>query len=432
MIWDRFGRERPSHSVHTRKLRATAAHPPTFLVPLSLAACGGDDQDQTGKQVGSHNQQQTENTSPTTADMLIRRFDNALTSQPDISTAFSPIANVPNEKVEGQLDPAGYFTHSNKVHFFGFSDTTLQPAYSYAGIDVPERVVSHGPSAAGLIYDQSTGQHYFFVNDTPGYGSIIDGRKVPKLFLFDGEKFANIIPDYLPDLTPMRVGADNYVFAQENDYLGFVSTNTDSGNGLGGDILLLEMRDGQVFDRTGDLPESLSADLYGRPHAVNVHGMGVGDLTGNGRSDILLGDIDIGIYAMLQDDFGNWSVYKPAIFSELMYDRTIDDLPENYPLFQGQSLPRSDADFSQIYVLRGADDTYIAYHLDLRDVAKATVAENFELRPGDIVYVETRPISKLNEVLRLALGLASTATTLGSVVTPGQDTADQPIDEQSI
>lgn len=101
-------------------------------------------------------------------------------------------------------------------------------------------------------------------------------------------------------------------------------------------------------------------------------------------------------------------------------------------LFQGQSLPRSDADFSHIYVLRGADDTYTAYHLDLRDVTRATVAENFELRPGDIVYVDTRPISKLNEVLRLALGLASGATTIGSLVTPGQDTADQPIEEQPI
>lgn len=330
MIWDRVGRERPSNRSYTRKSRETAARSPTALVPLSLVACGGDGQDQPSSQDGSHHQQPTDKPPLTTLDVLTRRLDDALMSQRDMSTAFSPMANVPNNKNEGQLDPAGFFTNSDKVHFFGFSDTTLQPAYSYAGIDVPERVVSHGPSAAALIYDQSTGQHYFFVNDTPGYGSTLDGRKVPKLFLFDGVKFTNIIPEDLPDLTPMRVGADNHVFAQENDYLGFVTTNTDSGNGLGGDILLLELRDGQVFDRTSDLPESLTANLYGRPHAVNVHGMGVGDLTGNGRSDIILGDIDIGIYAMLQDDDGNWSVFKPAIFSQLMYDRTTDDLPENY------------------------------------------------------------------------------------------------------
>ena len=98
-------------------------------------------------------------------------------------------------------------------------------------------------------------------------------------------------------------------------------------------------------------------------------------------------------------------------------------------LFQGQSLPSSNADFSQIYVLRGTDDTYTAYHLDLRDVTRATVAENFELRPGDIVYVDTRTISKLNEVLRLALGFASNSAALGSFIAQAQDATDQPIGE---
>ena len=111
---------------------------------------------------------------------------------------------------------------------------------------------------------------------------------------------------------------------------------------------------GQVFDRTGDLPESLSADLYGRSHAVNVHGMGVGDLTGNGRSDIVLGDIDVGIYALLQDDVGSWSIYKPAIFSELMYDRSIDDLPENY---QHRSTQIKLLDINN----DGLDDIFIAF-----------------------------------------------------------------------
>jgi polysaccharide export outer membrane protein len=84
-------------------------------------------------------------------------------------------------------------------------------------------------------------------------------------------------------------------------------------------------------------------------------------------------------------------------------------------LFSGQSQPTQDADFAQIYVLRGDGRIFTAYHLDLRDIVRAGLAERFELRPGDIVFVRKRPLSKFNEVLRLALGLASGVSGLQSV-----------------
>lgn len=84
-------------------------------------------------------------------------------------------------------------------------------------------------------------------------------------------------------------------------------------------------------------------------------------------------------------------------------------------LFGGRSQPAPDADFGHIYVLRGSGRAYTAYHLDLRDVLRAGLAERFELRPGDIVFVRKRPISKFNEVLRLGLGLTSGAQAIGSI-----------------
>jgi polysaccharide export outer membrane protein len=84
-------------------------------------------------------------------------------------------------------------------------------------------------------------------------------------------------------------------------------------------------------------------------------------------------------------------------------------------LFSGPSQPTPDADFGHIYVLRGDGRIFTAYHLDLRDVVRAGLAERFELRPGDIVFVRKRPISKFNESLRLALGLASGVSGLQSV-----------------
>ena len=85
-------------------------------------------------------------------------------------------------------------------------------------------------------------------------------------------------------------------------------------------------------------------------------------------------------------------------------------------LFGGQARPTQDADFGHIYVVRGQDTTYTAYHLDLRDVLRAGLAERFELRPGDIIFVRKRPISKFNELLRMALGLVSGVTAAASSV----------------
>jgi hypothetical protein len=132
------------------------------------------------------------------------------------------------------------------------------------------------------------------------------------------------------------VGANSYVLELANGNLGLVSTNTDSGNDLGADILLLEIGSSQASDITANLPSSLSEELYGRQNAVNVHGMGVGDITGNGESDIVLGDIDMGIYAMVQGADGSWSIYQPDVFSWFMYDQDPNTVPENYSYRVGQ------------------------------------------------------------------------------------------------
>jgi len=84
-------------------------------------------------------------------------------------------------------------------------------------------------------------------------------------------------------------------------------------------------------------------------------------------------------------------------------------------LFDNAARPTNEADFGHIYVLRGAGRVFTAYHLDMRDVLRAALAESFELRPGDIVFIRKRPISQFNEVLRMALGLTTAASGLQTV-----------------
>ena len=254
-----------------------------------------------------------------------------LISARGLHTQFTPGANIPNDKNLIELDPANYFENSNKTHFYGFSDNTYQPERYYHGEYTPARVVSYEPKEGAFFIDPSNDERYFFISERAGYGTEnFDGSRVPKLFKFQGLTFEDQISLQIPQLKPLTVGANNYVFSETDDYLGFVSSNTDTGNGLGGDLLLLEVINGQIIDRTGDLPPTLSAELYGYSNAVNVHGMGVGDLTGNGRSDIILGDIDVGIYSILQADDGSWSIYQPDVFSLFMYETDRDNLEENF------------------------------------------------------------------------------------------------------
>jgi hypothetical protein len=325
-----------------KKLIEQRSKSPKWLLsvsPLALAACGGGGgTTQTSSNSTSNTNDDLQSSDPDVISFLtpLEQLTNQLAQSQGLQTQFTPGANIPNEKEASGLDPANYFDNSNKVHFYGYTDMTIQPAREYAGEFTPERVVSYGPGENIFFVDPSNEDQYFFAAETAGYASTLDGKRVPKLFKYDDLSFQDLVPLQLPELSRMQVGAENFFFEQENDYLGLVSTNTDSGSGLGGDLLLLEVSNGQVIDRTADLPISQSADIYGRDNAVNVHGMGVGDLTGNGRSDIVLGDIDVGIYAMLQADDGSWSIYQPSVFAQFMYEVDRSSLPSNYEYRPGQ------------------------------------------------------------------------------------------------
>lgn len=80
-------------------------------------------------------------------------------------------------------------------------------------------------------------------------------------------------------------------------------------------------------------------------------------------------------------------------------------------LFSGGVFETADADFKHVYVLRGEGLKFDAYHFDITQVLNLSLAEDFELRPGDIMFVRTRPLTRYNRALALAL------TTLGSLDT---------------
>ena len=79
-------------------------------------------------------------------------------------------------------------------------------------------------------------------------------------------------------------------------------------------------------------------------------------------------------------------------------------------LFSGSVLNNVTSDFSQIYVIRQKNRNFIAYHLDITDPSRISLSNKFEMRPDDIVFVATQPLSLYSRTLSQILG--STGLTL--------------------
>jgi polysaccharide biosynthesis/export protein len=58
-------------------------------------------------------------------------------------------------------------------------------------------------------------------------------------------------------------------------------------------------------------------------------------------------------------------------------------------------------DARQVYVVRKAQDRTRVFRLDARDSGALAMAETFELRPKDVVYVAASPLANWNRHLSL-------------------------------
>ena len=73
-------------------------------------------------------------------------------------------------------------------------------------------------------------------------------------------------------------------------------------------------------------------------------------------------------------------------------------------IFSGAVLNNNTSDFSQIYVLRESNKSFLAYHLDITNPTRVSLASKFEMRPDDIVFVATQPLSLYSRTLSQILG----------------------------
>lgn len=85
-------------------------------------------------------------------------------------------------------------------------------------------------------------------------------------------------------------------------------------------------------------------------------------------------------------------------------------------LSQAGSVNASTADAGQMFVIRGSPtDTPQVFHLDGHSPVAMLLAEDFELQPKDVVYVDGSGLVRFNRVLSLLMPLINTGLTAGVI-----------------
>jgi len=85
-------------------------------------------------------------------------------------------------------------------------------------------------------------------------------------------------------------------------------------------------------------------------------------------------------------------------------------------LYSDQTFHPVDSDTSQIYLLRPQKNNKVtAYHLDASNPSRLMLANKLELRPGDIIYVASQPVTTYNRALFQIFGAYAMTIDPGSV-----------------
>ncbi|SAK86249.1 polysaccharide export protein [Caballeronia temeraria] len=84
-------------------------------------------------------------------------------------------------------------------------------------------------------------------------------------------------------------------------------------------------------------------------------------------------------------------------------------------LAQAGSINSNTADTAQMFVIRPGDDAPQVFHLDSRSPVSMLVANEFELQPKDVVYVDGNGLVRFNRVISLLMPLISSGLTAGVI-----------------
>ena len=96
-------------------------------------------------------------------------------------------------------------------------------------------------------------------------------------------------------------------------------------------------------------------------------------------------------------------------------------------LYSDETFNNISSDTSQIYLLRSKSNKkkmITAYHLNASNPSRLMLANKFELRPGDIIYVAPQPVTNYNRAFSQIFGAYAMTVSPAMTVAPQTVTSD--------
>lgn len=236
--------------------------------------------------------------------------------------------------------------------------------------------------------------------------NILDDRGSRSYFVFDNDRIS--VTELLPSsnvrlnvtdfgartLTFLRVGSDDKVRRQQGAAIPF--------DARGIDLRRLLIEQGINVTQNQDLLVRINRSnktFNFSAQSTVLNGSGKRYWLAPGDHVVVEDIAYVGDNALLVGEVG-----EPQLLSISQHSRTT----LSQALFDSEAFETAGADLKHIYVLRGEGLKYDAFHFDVTKVLNLSLAEDFELRPGDIMFVRTRPLTRSTRALALVLLLIGT------------------------
>ena len=216
---------------------------------------------------------------------------------------------------------------------YSFSDNTMAPEYTYAGVTTPAKLVSWFAQGGQLLDINEDGIKDAIIPMSKGYGSGVDGS-TPFIALTSNQGtliFDEQINEKMPVITSSRraeiIELANY------PTLSIVSVHHDTHEESKrsdpdrtvprSELTIINTK--SVNTKLEEIIPKLPYGTDKQPYAVDAHSMAVGDINGDGLNDIFVGDWGNKPFALMQKNDGSFEVIQNEFYSY------VADLPSNDP-----------------------------------------------------------------------------------------------------